>query len=79
MNNKITSFTEWMKENNMSISSLASELDVPYHRVYKVVERQHVPESFKWRFAKRYGVEEARKAFAEANPSTDPTAILEPA
>lgn len=49
----------------MSISAVASALNVPYHRVYKIHERAHVPESFKWRFAQVFGIDEARIAFGE--------------
>lgn len=85
MNKKCNSgsvFQEWMETNQMSIRSLANTLSMPYHRVYKIQERNHVPESFKWRFAQVFGLEEARIAFGEdGEPSVnaEPDETLQPA
>lgn len=58
----------WMTENSYTNSTLAKELGWSYDYIYKIVNERPIPETFKWRFADRFGMDVAKRVF---DPSPD--------
>jgi len=53
----------WMIENGYTNSSLAKELGWSYDYIYKIINERPIPDSFKWRFAQRFGIDAANRIF----------------
>lgn len=53
---EIERLTQWMKDNDVSMVSLASEIGMSYDGVYQVLHwRKRVSPGFKLRFIERFG------------------------
>ena len=68
--------TAWMDRNGYSMKRLADELGMSYDGVYQaLIVRKRVGEAFRWRFARRFGMDVAERVFAasESIPLPQPS------
>ncbi len=60
----------WMEAKGYTMKSLAREMRLSYLAVYTImVDRKKVTNNFRWRFAQRFGWQEAQKVFSTEMPA----------
>lgn len=65
--NEAERLESWMKEKGFNISSLAEAIGDSYSTVWFIVKGERpVNDAFKWRFALRFGYDEATRLFASS-------------
>lgn len=63
---------EWMQRNGYTNRTLAAELGFTYDLIYMLTAgKRSITDGFRWRFAKRFGWEEAQAIFGSM-PSSAP-------